>query len=82
MSVLQEQLVDYHKDKLLHVVDRVCRLSMTEAEGLSDVARALLHSACHADFADRKALAVLARRLHDRLPRCASLRLAWRTSAG
>jgi hypothetical protein len=71
VSVLQEQLADYHKDKLLHVVDRVCRLSMTEVEGLSDVAKALLHSACHAELADRKPLAVLTRRLHDRLPKCA-----------
>ena len=55
VSVLQEQLVDYHKDKLLHVVDRVCRLSMTEVDGLTDVAKALLSSACHADLADRKA---------------------------
>jgi hypothetical protein len=69
VSVLQKLLIDYHKDKMPVVVDRVCRMSMTEADGLTAVSKALLHAAYHAELSDRKPLAVLARRLHDRLPR-------------
>jgi hypothetical protein len=70
VAVLESQLEDYNKDRLLHVVDRVCSMSMSEQAGLEASARALLNNAYQAELPDRKPLAVLTRRLHDRLPRC------------
>ena len=74
VTVLEQQLEDYNKDKLLHVVDRVCRMSMSDTAGLQATADTLLNKALHANLPDRKPLAVLTRRLHDRLPRCGPLK--------
>lgn len=71
VKVLDRLLVGYDKDNLLDVVDKVCRMSMTQPSELEAVAKALLLQAYHVDMYDRKPLAVLARRLHDRMPRCA-----------
>jgi hypothetical protein len=72
VMVLEEELKGYHKDKELAVVDKVCSMDVTDLKSLAAIAEALLRSAMSVDMYDRKPLAVLARRLHDRLPRCAS----------
>lgn len=70
--VLEEELKGYHKDKELAVVDKVCSMDVTDVKSLAAISEVLLRSAMSVDMYDRKPLAVLARRLHDRLPRCAS----------
>lgn len=76
VSVVENELDTYHKDKQLQVVDRLCRLNLTAEASLTDTAKAILTRAQHADLNERKQLAVLARRLHDRFPRCDAVLLA------
>jgi hypothetical protein len=67
--VVEEEIKGYHKDKQATVVDKICSMDVTDVDALTTIAEVLLRSAETVDMYNRKPLAVLARRLHDRLPR-------------
>ena len=81
VAVVEEQLQGYSKERELDVVAALCALAVPDIDTLARTAGTLIQHAINVDMYDRKPLAVLARRLHDRMPRCASSAIACRSCA-
>jgi hypothetical protein len=59
----------FKKEDMLPLVARFCKMKIDDAATLRSLARVVMDKALAADRDQRKAIAVLSRRLHDRLPR-------------
>jgi hypothetical protein len=68
-AAVSQLLADFQKEDTLAAVARVCKMKIDDSSSMRSLARALMEAALAADRDQRKALAVLARRMHDRLPR-------------